>query len=170
MKHLVKISAAYVAIIFTLVGCSQPRDLFQIANEGRLIKFGRIYDCRHQERHIFSDKGTTLLVNLADLDNKIGILHRADWTNLILPSTFDYKIDNTKDKSHAFENSYYDLVNITETKIFIRFEAINKDGESSKMVINKSSMTMSPENPNKDLTDRLKAYITLDFERECRKI
>lgn len=154
-----------------IVGCSES-DLINVSNDGRLIKISDIYDCRVQNRHPWGDSPhTELITHLIDFGNKKQILHKGYYRDTILNSTHDYKLSVVETDDYEFLQIFYDIEEVEETNNFVRFVTVSEKGNRFGYVINKSNMSLSPTNPNKNLTKEQISYgISFDWTRNCRKI
>ena len=105
-------------------------------------------------------------------------MHKGNYKDTILDSPWDYQLSDKKTDEHYYEAIYYDVEIIEETESFIRYLAINKDGDRNGYVINKKTLTLSNTGikekvmKNKKILDGFKKQFIKSFsiERPCKEI
>lgn len=86
------------------------------------------------------------MTHIIDFKSKTKVLHKGMYENTILQSPYDYVLSTVQTESHISEQYFYDIRDLDETSNFIRFVAVNENGDGSQYVINKAKMSLSPIN------------------------
>ena len=128
--------------------------VIDVANENRLIQYPPIYDCR--ESYFFQNT-TQIFTYLIDIHNSKKLFVRADIeseTNFqYLKEGFLLGVQMPEVLGDVkFNESNYDLTDISETNNFIRFIAIDRSGNKKKYVIDKNKKQLIYEDDFSRLT------------------
>ena len=165
---------------FLIISCSNDSNYIDIANNQSkpLLQFDRIFDCREQNRTLWSTTHTELIVHFINFSKGSELIHRGSYKDTILDSPWDYQLSDKETDEHYYDVAYYDVEISEETESFIRFFTINKEGERRNYVINKETLTLSNTGikdkvmKDKRILDGFKQqFINLNsIERPCREI
>ncbi|MDB2544217.1 hypothetical protein N9X63_04015 [Woeseiaceae bacterium] len=168
----------FIIIPFLVTSCVESSDYLTIQEKNPNLVVDRIYDCREQNRTLWSTTHSEVIAHIINLTKGYEVLHKSSYKDKILNSPWDYQLKDIETDDHYFSVLFYDLTITEETPIYIRFTIRGEGNKSNNYILNKSELTLKPNDviervmSNEKILDSFKSvFIDMNsWTRPCKKI